>query len=352
MDTTGERIERSWPRLLDSADADRDPSADRIGMDVRLLDAGWTASLNPNLRSGVPLHTLRIQYVAHAVLFLMLVIATFIDFDEQSIPDLVTTPATLLALLGSALLPQWHLIYETPDSVLVRLQPGSPMAWNTAWDGIGGMWLGLLSFSIWCFAIADRRWITRRGLGKAIEYFIAGIFRYPTWKILFAIWVIGSIAIVIGFRFLSNDQWRSLFCSLIGMTLGCSIVWAIRVVARAAMQVEAMGFGDVTLMAMVGAFLGWQPAWMAFFLAPMIAVLIVLILSLITGNGMTPFGPYLAMATMLVLVFWDFLFNQYVMPRMLMMGDYWIWFLFAFLLVFGVVLWIWAQIKSLLFRRG
>ncbi len=153
---------------------------------------GGLLPLNPNLRSGVPLHTLRIQYVAHAVLFLMLVIATFIDFDEQSIPDLVTTPATLLALLGSALLPQWHLIYETPDSVLVRLQPGSPMAWNTAWDGIGGMWLGLLSFSIWCFAIADRRWITRRGLSKAIEYFIAGIFRYPTWKILFAIWVIGS----------------------------------------------------------------------------------------------------------------------------------------------------------------
>ena len=141
---------------------------------------GGLLPLRPSLRAAVPIQTLRLQFVAHAILFSMLVIATFIDFDEQSIPDLVTTPSTLLALVGSALFPAWHLFYETPDGILVTLQPGSPMSWDTSWDGIAGLWLGLLCFGIWCFAIADRRWITRRGFRKALEYFWAGLFRYPT----------------------------------------------------------------------------------------------------------------------------------------------------------------------------
>ena len=40
----------------------------------------------------------------------------------------------------------------------------------------------------------------------------------------------------------------------------------VRVLGSQVLRREAMGFGDVTLMAMIGAFLGWQAAVLTFFL--------------------------------------------------------------------------------------
>ncbi len=51
---------------------------------------------------------------------------------------------------------------------------------------------------------------------------------------------------------------------------GGGLVWSFRIVASVVMGREALGFGDVTLMAMVGAFTGWQAVWISFFLAPLL----------------------------------------------------------------------------------
>lgn len=68
-------------------------------------------------------------------------------------------------------------------------------------------------------------------------------------------------------------------------------------------ETESMGGGDVKLMAMIGAFLGWQRALLTFFLAPFFGVLIGLI-NLITKKDHTiPYGPFLSLAAVLSL-FW------------------------------------------------
>ena len=52
------------------------------------------------------------------------------------------------------------------------------------------------------------------------------------------------------------------------MAVGAAVIWTIRFIASVILKREAMGFGDVTLMAMIGAFLGWQAVIIVFFLSP------------------------------------------------------------------------------------
>ena len=49
------------------------------------------------------------QFVSHAILIGLMLVATFIDFDEKTIPDEITIPGTLLGLLLAAVWPDSHL---------------------------------------------------------------------------------------------------------------------------------------------------------------------------------------------------------------------------------------------------
>ena len=65
-----------------------------------------------------------------------------------------------------------------------------------------------------------------------------------------------------------------------------------------------MGFGDVTLMAMIGAFLGWQATVVIFFIAPFTGSLIAIVQLLIYRRQDIPYGPFLASAALVCIVAW------------------------------------------------
>ena len=85
---------------------------------------------------------------------------------------------------------------------------------------------------------------------------------------------VGLSAVVIGTWLAGATRWESLLSALVGLAFAGGLIWSVRIIAGRALGVEAMGFGDVTLMAMIGTFLGWQAAFLVFFLAPLTAVLI------------------------------------------------------------------------------
>ena len=67
----------------------------------------------------------------------------------------------------------------------------------------------------------------------------------------------------------------------------------------------AMGMGDVTLMAMVGVWLGWQPAVIIFFLATLIGLGHGIFQLVMHRENELPFGPSLCLAAALVTLFWQ-----------------------------------------------
>lgn len=92
--------------------------------------------------------------------------------------------------------------------------------------------------------------------------------------------------------------------SLAGLVTGASIIWVIRSVSGFLLGQPAMGFGDVTFMAMIGSFLGWQPVIFAILFAPGCAVVFGLLIRIFTGRNFFAFGPYLAMGALVTLLTW------------------------------------------------
>lgn len=95
--------------------------------------------------------------------------------------------------------------------------------------------------------------------------------------------------------------------SLAGLITGGGITWLIRLFGSLVLGQESLGLGDVTLMAMIGSFLGWQPVIFVIVLAPLCAIFVGLAVRLTTGRSYIPFGPYLSLAAVIVLMSWRWL---------------------------------------------
>lgn len=91
---------------------------------------------------------------------------------------------------------------------------------------------------------------------------------------------------------------------LMGYLIGGGVVWGVRMLGTLAFGKEAMGMGDVHLMAGVGACLGWIDPTIAFLLAAFVALYLEVVGRIAQGEGRRamPFGPSLAAATLIVLL--------------------------------------------------
>lgn len=132
--------------------------------------------------------------------------------------------------------------------------------------------------------------------------------------------ILGSL-ILENFFIPQTGSWHILtrfLYSLSGTFLGSIVVIFLMILGKIIWKKEAMGGGDLKLLAAIGAFLGWKGVFLSIFFGSILGTIISLMLIYTkkkTWDDYVPFGPYLAIGAILtILLKGNYLFSLYFIP--------------------------------------
>jgi len=257
------------------------------------------------------------RYLSHLVLFTLLAAATWTDVRQRVIPDEITVPGLLLGLGWVSLCPDVLLpvAIEVPRSFarpLVEpdvlgawggLHAGGVPAWLPARPAIGGLLGAAAAFLAW--------WVAGTAPACDVDGRLQPV--AAGWRRLCEprLWAAGiGLGVVAAAWARGGSHWTGAWTGLIGILVAGGLVWFTRIGASRALGQEALGFGDVTLMAMVGSWLGWQACLLACSIAVFIGLGHGLFQLVRRRENELPFGPSLCLAIVFVVVTWRSLWEQ------------------------------------------
>lgn len=103
--------------------------------------------------------------------------------------------------------------------------------------------------------------------------------------------------------------------SVIGAVTGFCLFYAIAFVGSMIARTDALGGGDIKMMAMVGAFTGWKGVLLTTFIGSLVGSVIGVVLMLRRGmdrKARIPFGPFLAAGAVISLLYGGIIVNWYL----------------------------------------
>jgi leader peptidase (prepilin peptidase) / N-methyltransferase len=98
-----------------------------------------------------------------------------------------------------------------------------------------------------------------------------------------------------GLLFALPGGFRPIGDALLGAMAGFALLYLVAVGGKMVFKEEAMGGGDIKMMAMVGAFTGWAGVLLTIFLGSLLGTIIFVPLALIGKKKLVPFGVFLAL---------------------------------------------------------
>lgn len=102
-----------------------------------------------------------------------------------------------------------------------------------------------------------------------------------------------------------DSRWAAFLDSSLGGLTGGASIYIIGFVWELVRKKEAMGGGDVKLLAMIGAFLGWKLTILTFFIAPVFGVVPGLVAMIKDRRQTIPYGPYLSLGAIVSILWGD-----------------------------------------------
>jgi len=243
---------------------------------------------------------LRPVFWAYSVMLAGFIIATFIDFEHRIIPDEISIGGMYVGLVFSVLIPALHQI-----------------SWERLWIGRYLMW-GLVVFGLAGTYLMEK--LLKKNppeeeeVDRSVLYFLA-------------VCLASDLMIVFSARFLASGRLDfmipsllSLDAAIIGLLIGGGIIYGMGLMGDLIFRKESMGGGDIKLMAMIGAFLGWDHAVLTFFLAPFLGAGYGIYEKIRTKNSAIPYGPFIVGAALISLFWGDqiigWIIREYSMPVM------------------------------------
>ena len=103
--------------------------------------------------------------------------------------------------------------------------------------------------------------------------------------------------------------------SLIGVLLGGGSLFLVATLYQWFFKREGMGGGDVKLLAMIGAFLGWKAVILTILLSSLIGSITGIIIMVLKGKDFKyaiPFGPFLSLGAVIALFFGENIIRWYL----------------------------------------
>jgi len=110
------------------------------------------------------------------------------------------------------------------------------------------------------------------------------------------------------------DVFVSLQDSVLGVMVGYMSLWTVFILFKLVTGKEGMGYGDFKLLAMLGAWLGWQSLFVVILTSSLVGAIVGISMILIKKTGrdtQIPFGPYLAAAGWMTLLWGDQIMRFY-----------------------------------------
>jgi leader peptidase (prepilin peptidase)/N-methyltransferase len=104
--------------------------------------------------------------------------------------------------------------------------------------------------------------------------------------------------------------------ALVGFVVGGGALLAVAYLGEWMFKKEAMGGGDIKMAAMMGAFVGWQKVLLIFLGGALVGMIVSLVWILfskkVRSERLIPFGPFLALAALIVVIYGDQILRYYI----------------------------------------